>query len=173
MFTEVTMKKKISLSAIVLFICVITYGQSAILKRDLEIQKTTPVLNLNGTGAVIEFYNGDINLTHSTNQLEVSGGLLKTATIKIGDVSLEIDSVSLTDDEITFYSSGSAVSPHINEDKLIDVDDVPILPILSGGEADTTGITPTKAGNIYLDSLNNNIYISISAARGGWRRINN
>jgi hypothetical protein len=49
------------------------FAQS-VLKTNLEIQKSAPVLYLNGTGATINWYNSDITLTQSSNTLTLAGG---------------------------------------------------------------------------------------------------
>lgn len=67
--------KRIALIIIGVIIVAACSGQE-VLKRNLELRKTTPVLNLNGTGATIQFYNGDITLSHSSDQLTLSGGTL-------------------------------------------------------------------------------------------------
>jgi hypothetical protein len=41
---------------------------------DLIIQKTTPLLHLYGSGGIINWNNGDLLLTHTTNTLTLSGG---------------------------------------------------------------------------------------------------
>ena len=71
----------------------ITTGLFAqVTKSDIEIRKTTPVLKLNGTGAVIDFYNNDVRITHSSNLITLTGGgltveagqLIKTGTDTVG-----------------------------------------------------------------------------------------
>jgi hypothetical protein len=43
---------------------------------DLIIQKTTPLLHLYGSGGIINWNNGDLLLTHSSNMLTLTGGNL-------------------------------------------------------------------------------------------------
>lgn len=46
------------------------------IKSNLTIEKASPMLYLNGTSAGIDFYNGDLMLQQSSNQLTLSGGNL-------------------------------------------------------------------------------------------------
>jgi hypothetical protein len=66
--------KKLILIIIILLVTISIFGQGEVLKRDLTIQKAAPILFLNGTGAIIDFYNNDIRLTQSSNTLTMSGG---------------------------------------------------------------------------------------------------
>ena len=54
---------------------VVAIGQTTIF-NDLILQKLAPKFYLNGSGALISFYNGDIVLTQSANLLTLSGGNL-------------------------------------------------------------------------------------------------
>jgi hypothetical protein len=66
------MKKLIIL--ITLLLCSLGLWAQSTLYSNLSIQKAAPVLYLNGTGAIIDFYNGDIRFTQSSNLLTLSGG---------------------------------------------------------------------------------------------------
>ena len=39
-------------------------------KKDIIVQKTTPMLHLNGLGGYINFYNADVTLVQASNELE-------------------------------------------------------------------------------------------------------
>ncbi len=74
-------KLLIILSGIILLGMIsVTTSAQEVLKRDLELRKATPVLNLNGTSAAIQFYNGDVTLTQSSNALTLTGGVLRVST---------------------------------------------------------------------------------------------
>jgi len=67
------MKRMILIFIALLIAISCSIGQE-VSKRDLEIQKTAPVLNLNGSSASIKFYNNDVVLQQSSNTLTMSGG---------------------------------------------------------------------------------------------------
>ena len=50
------------------------------LKSNLTIEKSAPMLYLNGTSAGIDFYNGDVTLQQSSNTLTLGGGNFSLGT---------------------------------------------------------------------------------------------
>src|SRR4030042_456730 len=70
--------KRLILSLIGLFVALVISCQTTIY-NDLILQKTTPMLHLNGAGPLINF-NGNMNLTHTVGQLSLSGGNLSLGT---------------------------------------------------------------------------------------------
>lgn len=68
--------KRIILILLGITIAITACGQE-VLKRNLEVRKIAPEINLNGTGAMLKFYNGDVALTQSNNALTLTGGVLK------------------------------------------------------------------------------------------------
>ena len=90
-------------------------------KRDIIIQKTTPMLHLNGTGAVINFYNNDVSLVQSSNQLDVNGGRLDANSgVKIGNTSATVDSIGKVDGQFVFYETNDTTGVYIPfEDRII------------------------------------------------------
>jgi len=59
---------------ILLLIPVGLFGQQT-LKQNLTIYKSTPTLNLYGSGGVINFNNGNVLITHTTDTLTLTGAL--------------------------------------------------------------------------------------------------
>jgi hypothetical protein len=64
--------KKLFLSLLLTLFSIGLFAQ--VTNKDIEIRKTTPVLKLNGTSAQINFYNGDLTLTQSSDKLTLAGG---------------------------------------------------------------------------------------------------
>lgn len=112
--------KKFILILIGLLITISIFSQETT-KRDIIIQKTTPMLHLNGTGAVINFYNNDVSLVQSTNQLDVNGGRLDANSgIKIGNTSATVDSIGKLDGKFVFYETNDTTGVYIpHEDRVV------------------------------------------------------
>ena len=53
------------------------------------------------------------------------------------------------------------------------IGDITTIPTIYSAASDTSGYpVPGKIGNIYLNTSAGKVYISVSAARGGWRILN-
>lgn len=63
--------KKIILISLIIFTALAVNGQT--FYKNVTVQKSAPTLYLNGTGAKIDFYNGDVTLTQSSNILTLGG----------------------------------------------------------------------------------------------------
>ena len=66
---------------------VLSLSAQSTFRSDIVIQKAAPIFHLNGTGAAINFYNGDVQITHSSNKISISGGGLDVQTgqlVRIG-----------------------------------------------------------------------------------------
>lgn len=165
------MKKLICLSAMILF-TVSIFGQQ-VSKRDIEIQKTSPMLHINGLGGHINFYNGNVTLSHGLNELNVNGGRLDVnANLRVGlTSSLIINEIGQKNGK--FYmidSDGDTLSAYI---KVADrVDAYTILPRIYSGVG-APSIAAGKAGDIYINTSNGTIYISSAAGSGNWRQVSN
>jgi hypothetical protein len=165
--------KKILIILIGLIFTISLYAQE-VSKKDIIIQKTTPMLHINGLGGYINFYNGDVTLVQSSNALDVNGGRLDAN----GGLSIGEDATKATITEINilggeFYmldAAGDTIPVRILSSQMIDGDTV--YPNITSAAADTTGITPGKIGDIYINTSGNKVYISKTAARGGWLILN-
>jgi len=175
-------------------------------KRDIIIQKTTPMLHLNGTGATINFYNNDVSLVQSSNQLDVNGGRLDANSgIKVGNTSATVDSIGKVDGKFVFYETNDTTGVYIPyEDKIVwpidsaevintnevamysdgdttmqyipydkRVEATTLFPEIHYAAGDTSNYaTPDKIGDLYIDTSGSKVYVSVAAARGGWRILN-
>jgi hypothetical protein len=70
------MMKKIIIFVTLLLCSLGVWAQQTTVKTNFTIQKANPTLYLNGTAAVLDFYNGDITFTQSSNLLTFAGGNL-------------------------------------------------------------------------------------------------
>lgn len=74
--------KKILLFIPLILLGFILSAQST--NKNIIINKTAPMLQLNGSGAVLDFYNNDIRFTQSSDLLTLTGGNLKLPGISYG-----------------------------------------------------------------------------------------
>jgi hypothetical protein len=143
---------------------------------------------------------GGGNLALGANNLTMTGSLGATGAGKltkiwaidgefsnvptIGGVAA-VDGVALADSgstpEANHYASSTMLSKKLN---LADSASTPeaghyatskmlsLKPTITTAAADTTGITPSKAGDIFIDTNASKVYISKSALRGGWLILN-
>lgn len=164
--------KKIVIVIASIFLTLSLYSQET-LKRDLIIQKTTPQLHLNGFGSVINFYNNDVRIVHSTDQIDILGGRLKVSNnIRIGSQSLfDINRITLSNNKYAVISAGNdTVSPYISSDDLVNGDSV-YPNILFGSSAPSS--VPNKIGNIYVNTSSKKVYISTgTSSAGDWTELN-
>jgi hypothetical protein len=99
------MKRLLTFIIISLFTVTI-FGQSTFYSN-IVISKTAPTLSLKGTGAIINFNNGDLLFTQSTNILTLSGGNLAlganslTMTGSIAATGARVTKIWATDGEFT------------------------------------------------------------------------
>jgi hypothetical protein len=70
------MMKKIIIFVTLLLCSLGVWAQQTTVKTNFTIQKANPTLYLNGTAAVLDFYNGDVTFTQSSNLLTLAGGNL-------------------------------------------------------------------------------------------------
>ncbi len=85
---------------------------------------------------------------------------------KINAITGEFDAIGVSStDTIT----GNVLTKQIAIDNAVDVSTTQTC--LSGA-ADTTGVTPRKVGDLYIDTNASKVYISKTASRGGWIILN-
>jgi len=153
------MKKTLLLFVGIMFCILLTAQETS--KRDIIIQKTTPMLHLNGLSGYINFYNGDVQLVHGANELNVNGGRLDiNANMKVGeDVTAAIISeINILRGE--FYmlnSTGDTIPVRILSSQKLDADT--IYPNISYGTSAPSS-TPAKIGNMYIDTSAKKLYIA-------------
>jgi len=165
--------KKLLIILIGLIFTISLYSQETS-KKDIIIQKTTPMLHLNGLSGYINFYNGDVTLVHESNGLNVNGGRLDAnGGLAVGEdvTRATIAEINILNGEFYMLNAiGDTIPVRILSSQMIDGDTV--YPNITSAAADTTGVTPGKIGDIYINTSGNKVYISKSAARGGWLILN-
>lgn len=119
--------KKLLFSIVLILFVVTVFGQ--VTNRNIMINKTTPALYLNGTGAIIDFYNNDLRITHSSNTLTLSGGNL-----------------ALGANNLTLTGSIAATGARATKGWFTDLE-VTNLPTVNGGTLKTAlSLTSTDVG---------------------------
>jgi hypothetical protein len=165
--------KKLLIIIIGIIFTISLYSQE-VTKKDIVIQKTTPMLHINGLGGYINFYNADVTLVQASNELNINGGRLDVnANLKVGE---DANAAIISEINIsggTYYmlnSTGDTIPVKILASQIIDGDT--IYPNITSAAADTTGIDPGKIGDIYINTSTGKVYVSITTNRGGWRILN-
>jgi hypothetical protein len=123
--------KKIVLLIGFLLAVIVSYGQPTGSQQanNITIRNDAPMLHLRGEGANINFYNGDLRLTRSSNILTLTGGIFKIGT-----------DTAATQAYARTYGGGATYPPA----------GIP----LSTGAAWGTSITNTTVGNNFLGLTN-------------------
>lgn len=114
---------------------------SQVTNVDIEIRKSAPTLKLNGSGSVINFYNGDLTLTQSSNTLTLGGG-----NFALGSGSL------------TMTGSLAATGSRVLKGWFTDLE-VTNLPTINGGTLKTAlSLTSSDVG---LGNVTNKLQIEV------------
>ena len=123
--------KKIVLLIGFLLAVIVSYGQPTGNQQanNITIRNDAPMLHLRGEGANINFYNGDLRLTRSSNILTLTGGIFKIGT-----------DTAATQAYARAYGGGATYPPA----------GIPV----STGAAWGTSITNTTVGNNFLGLTN-------------------
>jgi len=130
-------------------------------KKDVIIQKTTPMLHLNGVAGYLNFYNGDVTIVHATNEININGGRLDAnGGIGVGEDATKalISEINILGGE--FYmlnTSGDTIPVRILSSQKIDGDTV--YPNISHGTSAPSS-TPAKIGDMYINTATDKLYIA-------------
>jgi len=199
--------KKLLIILIGLIFTISLYSQETS-KKDIVIQKITPMLHFNGVGGYLNFYNNDVIVSHGTDELNIDGGRLDiNSNVKIGNSStLILSKIDFKGDQAAFITStGDTIFMYVPEaDKVVlDIDTAylnasnELVMLTSGGDttynyipvasrydadiyyptiteaAGVPGTTPTKRGDMYINTSNGDIYIAggISSS-SDWKKVN-
>jgi hypothetical protein len=86
-------------------------------------------------------------------------------------LGFKVDSLINLDGEAAFYDSDEAIPPHVPAGYRDDA--ATLFPTIQSAAGDTSNYnTPDKIGDLYIDTSAGKVYVSIAAARGGWRILN-
>ena len=148
--------KKLLLILIGLIFTISIYSQETS-KRDIVIQKTTPMLHLNGLGGYINFYNGDVTLVQASNELNVNGGRLDAnGGLAVGeDVTKAIISeINILNGK--FYilnSTGDTLDIHTTVASQVELSDYSVMLTDSTGGAAGNYMPRLQTANLVTDTI--------------------
>lgn len=130
-------------------------------KRDIVIQKTTPMLHLNGVAGYLNFYNGDVTIVHATDEINVNGGRLDAnGGIGVGEDATKalISEINIIGGEFYMLDQyGDSIPVKILASQMVDGNTV--YPNISSGTTAPSS-TPAKIGNMYIDTSAKKLYIA-------------
>ena len=112
------------------------------------------------SGAVVNFNNGDVTMTHSANLLAIAGGNTRVARLEIDSASDYID----VDTDLKIIAGADVVIDPAGGELKVDGNVVP-----NSDSADSLGASGTAWANLYVDAIDLNGQGSISM--GGTGRI--
>jgi len=112
------------------------------------------------SGAVVNFNNGDVTMTHSANLLSIAGGNTRVARLEIDSASDYID----VDTDLKIIAGADVVIDPAGGELKVDGNVVP-----NSDSADSLGASGTAWANLYVDAIDLNGQGSISM--GGTGRI--
>lgn len=116
--------------------------------------------------AYIDFEEGGDVYLNDDRDITITGGF------DIGDTDDGIDSASFVGTKLALYTGGADTTatyiPYADRD-----DASTIFPTIQSAAGDTSNYdTPDKIGDLYIDTSAGKVYVSVAAARGGWRILN-
>jgi hypothetical protein len=134
----------------------------------IDALRTTDIANIDGTTSNVQTQlNAKAPIASPTFT-----GTATTAILKIGGTSFGIDSVSkMSTGYYAVYDAADTLAGYVPDAYTDDPYDLfPEIHVFAG---DTSNYNkPDKAGDIFINTSTSKVYVSVTAARGGWVILN-
>lgn len=130
--------------------------------------------DFNFSGSLGTLFSGNTFFTGNTFNNNASGKTSYTTYYGNTYSDAVVDNSIFTIQSATDADTAVIIKNKTGTNKIVLKDDgtSPQFPAIITNVGDTTGITPAKAGDIFIDTSGSKIYISKSALRGGWLILN-
>jgi hypothetical protein len=84
----------------------------------------------------------------------------------VGAGQVQLDSITKQNNKLRFKKGSSLIDPLISD--TVSIITITVIPLIYQANGDTTGVSASKPGDIFIDKTNKKFYFSWASGRGKW-----